>query len=242
MKTRLLLLALLVPVMAAWSADIAPPFSSLVPGQTLPKEFRIVALPKIAPNSFSLVADGGTSVLRVDSSNSAGSLNLALTARPATGGARGAPLILDWRWKVSRVLEKADMADKMSDDHAARLYVFFDMPIETLSFVERNKIKIARALSGLDVPTAALCYVWDNKHRVGYKTWSPYTNRMRKIVLQSGPQFVGQWMSEARDVAADFREAFGVDAPAVIGIAIGNDSDNTDERVTTWFGDISFRQ
>jgi pyruvate/2-oxoacid:ferredoxin oxidoreductase beta subunit len=64
---------------------------------------------------------------------------------------------------------------------------------------------------------------------------------MRKIVLQSGSAHAGQWMSEARDVAADFRETFGFDAPAVTGIAVGNDTDNTDESVTTWFGDISFR-
>jgi hypothetical protein len=48
-------------------------------------------------------------------------------------------------------------------------------------------------------------------------------------------------MSESRDVAADFREAFGIEAPAVTGVALGNDSDDTKERVTTWFGDISFR-
>jgi hypothetical protein len=59
------------------------------------------------------------------------------------------------------------------------------------------------------------------------------------IVLQSGPRRVGQWVSESRDVAADFRAAFGFEAPAVTGVAIGNDTDNTHERVTTWYGDIS---
>jgi hypothetical protein len=28
----------------------------------------------------------------------------------------------------------------------------------------------------------------------------------------------------------------------VTSVAVGNDTDNTDERVTTWFGDISFRK
>jgi hypothetical protein len=49
-------------------------------------------------------------------------------------------------------------------------------------------------------------------------------------------------MTESRDVYADFRDAFGFDAPAVTSIAVGSDSDNTNERVTTWFGDISFRK
>jgi hypothetical protein len=178
-------------------------------------------------------------VLQVESSNSAGSLAMALTA-PA-GGAGTVNRVLQWRWKVSRVLDTADMQEKSADDHAARAYVFFDVPLASLSFVDRNTIKLARMLIGTDVPTAALCYVWDNRHRIGYSAWSPYTQRVRKIVLQSGSAHAGQWMSEARDVAADFREAFGFDAPAVTGVAVGNDTDNTDESVTTWFGDISFR-
>ena len=62
------------------------------------------------------------------------------------------------------------------------------------------------------------------------------------IVLQSGSGNIGKWMSESRDVAADFRDAFGFDAPAVTGIALGNDTDNTGERLTTLYGDVSFQK
>ncbi|NMM15073.1 MAG: DUF3047 domain-containing protein [Rhodoferax sp.] len=241
MKTRLSPIALLLFSILAWSGEVPPPFSSLPPGQALPKEFRIVTLPKIARNNFSLVADEGKTVLRVDSDNSAGSLDIPLTA-PASDAAGGGKAVLEWRWKVNRMLDKADMEDKLDDDHSARVYVFFDVPLESLSFADRSKIKLARLVAGVEVPTAALCYVWDNKYRIGYKTWSPYTHRLRKIVLQSGPAHVGQWMTESRDVYADFRDAFGFDAPAVTSIAVGSDSDNTNERVTTWFGDISFRK
>ena len=225
-------------------ADVANPlpatptiaFSAMLPGQTLPKQFRVVTLPKIKSNQFSLVSDDGKTVLRVDSDNSAGSLALPLTT--VTGGTNP---FLEWRWKVSRVLDKADMEAKTGDDFSARVYVFFDVPLASLSFLERTKIRLARAVAGADVPTAALCYVWDNSHRIGHTQWSPYTNRLRKIVLQSGPANVNKWMTESRDVAADFREAFGFDAPAVTGVAVGNDTDNTDERVTTWYGDVSLR-
>lgn len=242
MKSRLSLVMLLLCSMVAWSGQVPPAISSLSPGQALPKQFRVVTLPKIAKNSFSLVVDEGRTVLRVDSDNSAGSLDIPLTAPAADAAGASNKALLEWRWKVSRLLDKADMEDKLEDDHSARVYVFFDVPLASLSFADRSKIKIARMVAGIDVPTAALCYVWDNKHRVGFKAWSPYTQRLRKIVLQSGPGHLGEWMSESRDVYADFREAFGFDAPAVTSIAIGNDSDNTNDRVTTWFGDIGFRQ
>ena len=209
-------------------------FSSLSAGQALPTRFRIVSIPQIAVNSFSLVADDGRTVLKVDSANSAGSVALPLTTSRRAGSTT-----LEWRWKVSRILEKADMDHKQGDDYSARAYVFFDVPIESLSFVERSKIRLARMVAGADVPTAALCYVWDNKHRIGHTAWSPYTSRVRMIVLQSGSAHLNEWMLESRDVAADFREAFGFDAPAVTGVAVGNDTDNTNDRVTTWFGDVA---
>ena len=212
-------------------------FSSLSAGQALPTRFRIVTIPQIAVNRFSLIADDGKTVLRIDSNNSAGSVALPLVASPGTGNT-----MLAWRWKVSRVLEKADMDSKLGDDYSARLYVFFDVPMASLSFVDRSKIRLARMVAGADVPTAALCYVWDNKHRIGHTAWSPYTDRVRMIVLQNGPTHLNEWMLESRDVAADFREAFGFDAPAVTGVAVGNDTDNTDDKVTTWFGDVGFRK
>ena len=208
-------------------------FSLLVPGQSLPKNFRIVTIPKIAVNRFSLEASEGSTVLRVDSNNSAGSV-----AIPLAPTAAGANNLLVWRWKISHVLDKADMTTKPGDDFSARVYVFFDVPMASLSFIERSKIHLARVLAGADVPTAALCYVWDNTHPVGHTEWSPYTNRVRKIVLQSGPVNAGKWMLESRDINADFRAAFGFDAPAVTGVAVGNDTDNTHERVTTWYGDV----
>jgi hypothetical protein len=242
MKIRLTLLALTLFSALSWCAESPPLFSALTAGQALPKEFRIINLPRIAQNSFSLASDEGKTVLRVDSDNSAGSIDIPLTTSEHAGATGAGNTMLEWRWKVSRALEKADMENKSGDDHAARVYVFFDVPLKSLSFVERSKVQLARMLMGDDVPTAALCYVWDNRHRVGYTAWSPYTHRLRKIVLQSGSEHVGQWMTEARDVAADFREAFGFEAPAVTSVAVGNDTDNTDERVTSWFGDIRFRK
>jgi hypothetical protein len=213
----------------------APPFSTLKPGQPLPMPYRFVAIPGVKHNLVSLVDDSDTTVLKVESNDSAGSIGAPLIATREAGNTT-----LTWRWKVDRALSRANMTTKKGDDFAARVYVLFDVPLASLSFMERSKIRMARAVAGADVPTAAICYVWDNKHEIGHSQWSPYTNRVRVIVLQSGNANINKWMMESRDVAADFKAAFGTDAPTVTGIAIGNDTDNTDETVTTWFGDIQF--
>ena len=210
------------------------PFSANLPSATLPSHYRVLALPKAKPNQFSLVEDLGATVLKVDSDDSAGTVALPFNVQPTDTPH------LTWRWKINRVVESADTTKKSGDDYAARVYVFFDVPLETLSFTERTKIRLARLLASSDVPTAALCYVWDNKTPVGVRHWSPYTNRVKILTLQSGNTHANQWIQEKHDVAADFRASFGTAAPRIIGVAVGNDTDQTGERVTTWFGDVTF--
>ena len=211
-----------------------PLFSSMKPGQALPAPMREITLPKIKPNRVSLVDDQGTTVLKMDSAQSGSTVALPFNFDPALTPQ------LSWRWKVSRVIDKANMETKSGDDFAARVYVFFDLPLASLSFMERIKLRLARALSNVDVPTAALVYVWDNIHPIGTVQPSPYTRLVKVVVLQSGAEGVGKWLGEKRDVAADFRLAFGREAPRVTGIAVGNDTDQTGDAVSAWFGDFRF--
>jgi len=204
------------------------------PGDALPAGWVPLTLPKVAAPQVALVADEGVTVLRSIADAAAGTVTYPLghdvPARP----------MLRWRWKVDRVVEKADLATKAGDDFAARVYVFFDVPAESLSVGHRLKIFLARNVYGREVPTAALCYVWDNRHAPGTTRWNPYTDRVRTVVLRSGG--AGAWAAESRDLEADFREAFGAGwagpVPRVTGIAVGNDTDQTGERVTAWFGDF----
>ena len=210
------------------------PFSAMKPGDGLPAGWAPLALPKVPSPEFTLVADEGATVLRSRASAAAGTVAHALghdvAARP----------VLRWRWKVDRVVEKADLATKAGDDFAARVYVFFDVPAESLPVGARLRIFLARNLYGATLPTAAICYVWDNRHPPGTTRWNPYTDRVRTVVLRSGA--AGAWAAESRDLEADFREAFGAGwtgpVPRVTGIAAGNDTDQTGERVTAWFGDF----
>ena len=211
------------------------PFSRMKPGDALPAGWRPLNLPKIAPPEFRLVEAEGATVLQARVVAAAGTVMHPLDASPAERP------ILAWRWKVDRVLERADLAEKSGDDFAARVYVFFDVPVETLPVGARVKAFLARTVWGEKLPTAAICYVWDNRHAPGTSAWNPYTDRVRMVVLRSGSP--GTWAAEARDLEADFRAAFGAQwtkpVPRVTGIAAGNDTDQTGETVTAWFGDFT---
>lgn len=232
------LLALFATGVAALEAGMVAAFSAAEAGAAPPGAWRELSLPSIKAPGFSLVADGGATVLRIHAAAAAGTLAHSLSASAAERP------ILAWRWKVDRVVEMADLARKEGDDFAARLYVFFDMPVDELPFLLRAKMKLAKILYGADLPVAALCYVWDNRHAAGTSAWNAYSDRLRMVVVQSGGANAGRWVEESRDVDADFRAAFGATwkrpTPRITGIAVGADTDQTGETVTAWFGDLRF--
>jgi Protein of unknown function (DUF3047) len=154
--------------------------------------------------------------------------------------ARAYPVI-EWRWKILNLLTKSDISTKQGDDYVARVYVLFDYDIRKLPFSVRTRIRMAR-LFGSDVPLATLCYVWDGKTPAGTSVWSPYTDRVRMIVAESGAANLGKWVTIRRDVAADFRAAFGEDPPPISGVVLATDTDNTGESATAFYGDIRFMQ
>lgn len=209
-------------------------FSTAPASASLPEPWHVQRVPRAQPSELRIVLEDGIPVLRAHASNAAGAATHALRHVP-----EGA--ILSWRWKVDRVVAAADMDTRQADDFAARVYVFFDVPVEALPLAQRVKVALARLLYGNVLPTAALCYVWDNRHAPGTARWSPYTDRVRIVVLENASQ-AGTWKDERRDLEADFRAAFGArwggPLPAITGVAVGNDTDQTHESVTAWFGDV----
>lgn len=233
-----MLLVALVAAGAASAVDeriTAAAFSAARPGDALPAGWTPRDSPNIKVHTrYSLVDDNGATVLRADSTAGAAGIGRELKVNPAEF-----PL-LRWRWKVGNLIEQADLRSKEGDDFPARIYVTFDYPLENLPFFERSKLRLARAFFDPKLPAATLCYVWDGKAPAETIAPSAYTDRVRLIVAESGPTRVGQWVAMERNIALDFRAAFGEAAPAVNGIVIATDSDNTGSRATAFYGDIFF--
>jgi Protein of unknown function (DUF3047) len=227
----------LIGVSAADGQVAITRFSSAAPGGPLPDPWKLVTLAKIKRQTrYSLVRDADTTVLRADADASMASVMHPLHFDPRDHA------VVEWRWKITHALRKSNIATKAGDDFPARFYVLFDYDIARLPFVTRAKIRVARALLGEDVPLAVLCYVWDGKSVKGATAWSPYTDRVRTIVAESGDAHLNQWVTMRRNIVDDFRAAFGEDPPDVSGVAVATDTDNTGESVTAFYGDIRFTQ
>jgi hypothetical protein len=216
----------------ATASGIAP-FSAARPGAALPDGWQDYAFGKgRRATRFTLVEDDGKVVLKAQADASAGALIHPMNADP-----HRTPW-LAWRWKVTSLVARADMLTKAGDDFPARVYVLFDYDVSRLPLLDRARIAAARLIYGAQVPAAALCYVWDNRHAPGFTAWNPYTSRVRMIVTESGELRVGHWVVESRDVAQDFRDAFGEEAPAISAVVAAADTDNTGESTASYFGDF----
>lgn len=225
----LLLTIALLP--AAASAQLLAPLAGT--DGRLHDAWREAKLPqqKFPPTRYAIETVDGRPALRMDADGSYG--NLVHELRTEAQG-----LTLSWRWRVDRFAEEADLRRKEGDDNAAKVCVFFDLSLERVPFVERQLLRLARSKTGENLPAATVCYVWDRQVAAGSAVPNPYSRRMRYLVLRSAE--TGRWHEEKRDVAADFLKLFGDESssvPAVIGIAVGADADNTKGRSLAFVAD-----
>lgn len=65
---------------------------------------------------------------------------------------------------------------------------------------------------------------------------NPRTDRIRKVVVESGKAQVGRWRQYRRDIRADFVKAFGEEPGALKAVALMTDTDNTRSRLRAWYG------
>ena len=241
--------ALLALVMACATASaVAQSLSPLVPADgAAANTWRFVGFPKtkadIPATRFELADVQGERALKVSTRASYGTWVHDL---PKVNPGR-----LQWRWRLDQPLTGgkvvADIQTKAGDDAALKVCVMFDHPLDRVPFVERTVLRIARSVSGEDLPAATLCYVWDSVHPAGLQGANPYTQRVRFITLQGKGAPLAQWQSESRDVAADFAKLFadelpaGAAAPKVRAVLVGADSDNTGAESVGWVRDIQWR-
>ena len=146
---------------------------------------------------------------------------------------------LEFSWNVSALIDGADVGQRHSDDAPARLVLAFDGDRSTFSAKNAMLSELAHALTGEPMPYATLMYIWCNTRPVGTVVHGHRTDRIRKLVVASGPQQLNQWLHFRRDVRADFELAFGEAPGALLALGLMTDSDNTRSSALAWYGGIA---
>ena len=143
-----------------------------------------------------------------------------------------------WSWRVDRLNPQASVTDVDREDAVARVIFAFDGDRSRLSARNRAVFDLAQALTGEAPPYATLMYVWEAHQPLGAVVVHPRSDRIRKCVVDSGPEHLGTWRVHQRDLAADFERAFGEKPGALVAIGKMTDADNTRARAEAWYGPI----
>lgn len=141
-------------------------------------------------------------------------------------------------WWVQDMMPSADIANVDQADAPVRVMFGFDGDVASLPLSTRMMFDLAQALTGEQPPYATLVYVWDPRLPVGTVVKNPRSDRIRNLVVDSGPEQLRRWRDHRRDLAADYRMVFGEEPGPLTSIALMTDSDNTRSRATAWYGPV----
>jgi Protein of unknown function (DUF3047) len=129
--------------------------------------------------------------------------------------------IIEWRWKVMTLPTGGNACHKSTDDEAAQVYVAWLRTPETV----RSRI---------------IGYVWDSTAPAGTICKSEKTSTVTYVVLRSGADELGKWITEHRNVAEDFRKIYGEAPDKPTALSLGIDSDDTRTSAESFIGPTAF--
>jgi len=132
--------------------------------------------------------------------------------------------ILNWEWKVTKLPDGGNFLEEDKDDQAAQVYVSFG----SLSFFNKPFVK-------------AVGYYWSSTLPVGTEGECPTWSKSRAIVIETGEEKLGEWITEKRNVYQDYEKLFEDDDPSdVSALRLYTNSQHTETGTEAFFRNIYF--
>jgi hypothetical protein len=164
---------------------------------------------------FSVMTDNDLNAIQLRSANTSFSLQKKINV-----DVKQYP-ILSWKWKVTKLPDGGDFRESKTDDQAAQLFLAFSR-------------------------TKAIVYVWETTAPEGLMADAdaPPLMTIKVVVVRSGRNALGQWMTETRNVYEDYRKFFGDDEKSlkVSGLRIQINSQHTKSSAESYFADVAFQK
>ncbi len=122
---------------------------------------------------------------------------------------------VQWSWSAEALPKGGSFRERATNDQALQVLFAFD----------GGKI---------------VSYIWDTTGPVGATgSGLSWQDDVRVIVLQAGAANLGQWITEQRDIHADFRKLFNTEPPRLKGVAVQSNSQHTDSSGAGCVGPIT---
>lgn len=218
------------------TSEIVIPIENLNPDRVNKNVWNKLTLPNRAETRYENVSENGRHALKAVSKNSASGFLYPVFIDPLKYP------VIEWEWKINKVLEKGDLTSKAGDDYAARIYVNFEYDRKDLPLGERIRYAALKTFTSYEIPLRSINYVWANKAEKGTVTENAYTGWVNMIVAESGNDNAGKWVTARMNILESYRKAFGEEPRNIISVSLMTDSDNTGGEATAWYRNVIFSQ
>lgn len=211
-------------------ADLTRATASLLTTPAPTGRWETLVLPTKRSEPFVPTSVLGRAALTVQSDNSVSILRQQFgDGLPSVGR-------LSFAWKIDALPKLADLRDAAAEDAPVRIVLAFGGDRSLLSPRTHRLSELSRLLTGEELPYATLAYVWSAQEPPETVVHNPRTDRIRKLVVETGEQSLGRWRDYERDVLADYVRAFGEMPGPLLAIALMTDTDNTESQLQAWYG------
>jgi len=148
--------------------------------------------------------------------------------------------LLQWRWRVSRTFDSSTPLAPEFDNFPARMLVGFDSGWKNAgpaALAWRTKVE---DYTGVTPPARAICYTFGGTIESNEAVDAAFgEGRIVVINLRTARDPAGEWLSEVRDIASDYRSVYGEEPPEVMALGLGCDSHRLGAKVEADFDDIT---
>jgi len=203
-------------VTVVWRDAFAP--STDAGKNALPKNWIVQGKPGALPAVFSSMIDEGNNITFLHMEADRGSASLITNA---VGVDLSKTPILRWRWRVTTLPEGADGRVRMKDDQAIGIYIG----------------------TGSTFSNKSVSYRWDTETPKGAEGNAVYgfgTVKVKWYTLKNKEDANGGgWFTEERNVAEDFKQAWGF-YPNEVYVSVSCNSQYTNSRAAADLGWIEF--
>jgi hypothetical protein len=166
---------------------------------------------------FVVVDDGGRRGLHLKSrdehSTIAREVQIDLAATP----------VLEWSWKIVELPKGADVRTRETSDLTAHVLVVWPR------FPEMVRSRL-------------IAYAWGSREDAGAVERSRKTGTVTFFILRSGTEDLGRWVTERRNVVADYERVYGERPDSPRAIAISIDTNDTRSSAAGIIGALRFTQ
>ncbi len=200
--------------------------------QTSASGWESTPLPTKRPTRYTPQVIDGRPVIQADADNAVSLYRRRVHVAPSELGR------LSFSWMVPELMTTADLSRAETEDAPVRVVLAFEGDRSKLSFKDRVLFDLMEAVLGEEPPYATLMYVWDSRAPLESVIFARRTDRIRKIVVDSGPTQKAIWRLHERDIASDYKRAFGEDPGPLTSIALMTDSDNTRSTTRAYYGEV----